>query len=179
MPLLEEPSSPSGDPTVSTRWSYRDPSDPPLPDDDPRQPFCARHAPTIARLTRASFGPHPLSTGLPPSLRDWHFGKLDDILARRAWCRACALVSDAVDNTAYGDQAEVIACWVWDGVLGGEAAILEAGNSEMATLRLRIAPEMVGWESSFEPFVSGTSGHHRASNAEWPVYWPVREQGSL
>ncbi|KAI1768407.1 heterokaryon incompatibility protein-domain-containing protein [Hypoxylon sp. FL1150] len=147
MPLAEESSSlSSGDPTAATRWSYRDPSDSALPgDDDPSQPFCARHAATIARLTRASFGPHPLAAGLPPPpLRDWHFGKLDDVLARRGWCRACALIADSVDTVAYGDQAEVIACWVWDGVL--------KGVDEMATLRLRIAPEMVGWESSFEPF---------------------------
>ncbi|KAI4859884.1 heterokaryon incompatibility protein-domain-containing protein [Hypoxylon rubiginosum] len=152
MPLAEESSLSSGDPTAATRWSYRDPSDPSDPaladddDDDPSQPFCARHAATIARLTRASFGPHPLgAAGLPPPpLRDWHFGKLDDVLARRARCRVCALIADTVDTVAYGDQAEVIACWVWDGVL--------KGDGERATLRLRVAPEMVGWESSFEPF---------------------------
>ncbi|KAI1770148.1 heterokaryon incompatibility protein-domain-containing protein [Hypoxylon cercidicola] len=149
MPLAEESSLSSGDPKIVTRWNYRDPTDPALPDDDPGQPFCARHAATIARLTRESFGPHPLgAAGLLPPFRDWHFGKLDDVLARRAWCRACALVSDAVDTVAYGNQAEVIACWVWDGVLSGEGGKPE----EMATLRLRIAPEMVGWQSSFEPF---------------------------
>ncbi|KAI1399287.1 HET-domain-containing protein [Hypoxylon fuscum] len=149
MALAEEPSS---DPTASTRWSYRDPSDPPLAD-DPSRPFCASHAATIARLTRRTFGPHPIGypTDLPLSLRDWHFGKLDDVLARRTWCRACALVSNAVDTVAYSAEAEVIACWVWDGVLTSEHGIPKDNAGDTATLRLRIAPEMVGWESSFEP----------------------------
>ncbi|KAI0165119.1 HET-domain-containing protein [Hypoxylon sp. FL1284] len=161
MPLAEESSLASGDPAAATRWSYQDPSEPALPDSPSSEgPFCAVHAATLGRLTRASFGPHRRrADGLPPPpLRDWHFGKLNAVVARRARCGACALVADTVDTVAYGDLAEVIACWVWDGVLlregqgegreGGD----EAEEEETATLRLRIAPEMVDWESSFEPF---------------------------
>ncbi|KAK5991462.1 hypothetical protein PT974_09744 [Cladobotryum mycophilum] len=148
MPVAGEPLDPSNDPTSSTRWSFANPSDPPLPEDDPAQNFCARHAHTIARLTKTYFSPHQKVNGLPPSLRDWHFGSLNDNLVRRQWCRACALISNVIDDDLkdqgpWRDQAEIIACWVWDG---------ELGDGKTASLRLRIAPEMVGWEDLFEPF---------------------------
>ncbi|KAI0383356.1 heterokaryon incompatibility protein-domain-containing protein [Hypomontagnella monticulosa] len=142
MPLTEEPTSPSDDPTASTRWSYQDPSDLPLPADDPSLPFCARHATTIAHLKRSAFGPHPVGAGLPSPLRDWHFGRLDHVLARKTWCQACALISACVDTTVLSHVAEVIGCWVWDGVI----------SEGMATLRLRIAPDLVEWQSAFTPF---------------------------
>ncbi|KAH6606337.1 hypothetical protein Trco_005490 [Trichoderma cornu-damae] len=152
MPIAGEPSIDdfSSDPTHRTRWSYSSPSDLPLPKEDPTQPFCPRHVTTIANVSRASFGPHPIGADLTRPHRDWHFGNLDYNLARRSWCRVCRLIADVTDEDAAGstlerNNAEIIACWVWDGVL-------DKSGGEMGTLRLRIAPEMVGWEDLFEPF---------------------------
>ncbi|KAL6871679.1 HET domain-containing protein [Trichoderma longibrachiatum] len=152
MPVFGEPSVDdlSSDPTQRTRWSYASSSDPPLPDEDATQPFCPRHAVTIARLDRDSFGPHPMKAPSTTPHRDWHFGNLDYVLSRRDWCRACGLIAavileDPSNSILERQNAEIIACWIWDGVLDGS-------RSDAGTLRLRIAPEMVGWESLFEPF---------------------------
>ncbi|PTB79812.1 HET-domain-containing protein [Trichoderma longibrachiatum ATCC 18648] len=152
MPVFGEPSVDdlSSDPTQRTRWSYASSSDPPLPDEDATQPFCPRHAVTIARLDRDSFGPHPMKASSITPHRDWHFGNLDYVLSRRDWCRACGLIAavileDPSNSILERQNAEIIACWIWDGVLDGS-------HSDVGTLRLRIAPEMVGWESLFEPF---------------------------
>jgi hypothetical protein len=152
MPVAGEPSAddPSSDPTRKLRWSYADSSDIPLPDEDPSQPFCPRHATTVARLKSASFGPYPYNTASTIPHRDWHFGNLDYILSRRSWCRVCGLIAkvveeDASNSTLERNNTEIIACWIWDGVLNDS-------NSEVGTLRLRIAPEVIGWEDLFEPF---------------------------
>ncbi|RFU79733.1 hypothetical protein TARUN_2487 [Trichoderma arundinaceum] len=152
MPVAGEPSveDPSSDPNRRTRWSYTSSSDLPLPEEDPTQPFCPRHAMTIAHLSRASFGPYPIGVGSTTPHRDWHFGNLDYVLTHRRWCRVCGLIADVIEadpaNTMLErNNAEIIACWVWDGVV-------DTRGSEMGTLRLRIAPEMVGWEDLFEPF---------------------------
>lgn len=152
MPVAGEPSAddPSSDPNLRTRWSYTSPSDLPLPNEDPAQPFCPRHATTIALLSRASFGPYPLGVDSRIPHRDWHFGNLDYNLARRSWCRVCGLIADVIEadpanSILERNNAEIIACWVWDGVVN-------VNGGERGTLRLRIAPEMVGWEDLFEPF---------------------------
>ncbi|KAH8131275.1 HET-domain-containing protein [Trichoderma asperelloides] len=152
MPIADEPSAddPSSDPTGKLRWSYADSSDVPLPDEDTNQPFCPRHAITVAQLKRESFGPYPCGSGSTPPHRDWHFGNLDYILSRKSWCRVCSLIAKVVEedpsNSALErNNAEIIASWIWDGVLNNS-------DSEMGTLRLRIAPEVVGWEDLFEPF---------------------------
>lgn len=154
MPLAEELhfADPSQDPHASTRWNYHDPADPPLPEDDPRKPFCARHAATIARLRRSSFGPHIRpATGLPPGFRDWHFGSLGEVLERRVWCRACALVAEVVEleNRAGWDEQDVIACWVWDGLAEKEGDGKPTGAT---TMRLRIASDIDGLPASFRAF---------------------------
>ncbi|KAL7797457.1 heterokaryon incompatibility domain-containing protein [Trichoderma ceciliae] len=152
MPVAGEPSIDdlSSDPTRTTRWSYTSSSDFPLPDEDPTQPFCPRHAATIAHLDRASFGPYPVGEGSTTPHRDWHFGNLDYALAHRSCCRVCGLIADVIEEDAANsmlerNNAEIIACWIWDGVL-------DKSGDEMGTLRLRIAPEMIGWEDLFEPF---------------------------
>lgn len=152
MPVAGEPSAddPSSDPTRKLRWSYADSSDVTLPDEDPSQPFCPRHATTIAHLNRASFGPYSFGTGSTAPHRDWHFGNLDYILSRKSWCRVCGLIAAVVEedpsnSTLESKNTEIIACWIWDGVLNNS-------DSEMGTLRLRIAPEVIGWEDLFEPF---------------------------
>ncbi|KAL7925258.1 heterokaryon incompatibility domain-containing protein [Trichoderma austrokoningii] len=152
MPVAGEPSTddPSSDPTRKLRWSYVDPSDIPLPDEDANQPFCPRHATTVAELNRASFGPYPVNAGSTAPHRDWHFGNLDYILSRRSWCRVCGLIAEVVEQDASNSilerkNIEVIACWIWDGVLNN-------AENEVGTLRLRIAPEVIGWEDLFEPF---------------------------
>ncbi|EGR44987.1 uncharacterized protein TRIREDRAFT_69187 [Trichoderma reesei QM6a] len=152
MPVFGEPSVDdlSSDPTQRTRWSYTSSSDPPLPDEDATQPFCPRHAVTIARLYKNFFGPLPMNSSSTTPHRDWHFGNLDYVLSRRDWCRACSLIANVIledpsNSLLERQNAEIIACWIWDGVL-------EGSSSDMGTLRLRIAPEMVGWESLFEPF---------------------------
>ncbi|PTB62784.1 HET-domain-containing protein [Trichoderma citrinoviride] len=150
MPVFGEPlvDDPSSDPTQLTRWSYASPSDPPLPDEDVTQPFCPRHAVTIAHLNKNSFGPHKTSS--TPPHRDRHFGNLDYVLSRRDWCRVCGLIANVVledpaNSLLDSKNADLIACWIWDGVL-------DDSSTDMGTLRLRIAPEMIGWEDSFEPF---------------------------
>ncbi|UKZ94139.1 uncharacterized protein TrAFT101_009026 [Trichoderma asperellum] len=152
MPVADEPSAddPSSDPTRKLRWSYADSSDIPLPDEDTNQPFCPRHAITVAHLNRASFGPYPCGSGSTPPHRDWHFGNLEYILSRKSWCRVCGLIAEVVEedpsnSTLERNNAEIIACWIWDGVLNNS-------GSEVGTLRLRIAPEVIGWEDLFEPF---------------------------
>ncbi|KAL7892278.1 heterokaryon incompatibility domain-containing protein [Trichoderma sp. SZMC 28014] len=152
MPVVGEPSAddPSSDPTRKLRWSYAGSSDIPLPDEDPSQPFCPRHAITIGHLERASFGPYPYDTDSRIPHRDWHFGNLDYILSRKNWCRVCGLISKVVEedpsnSTLERNNAEIIACWIWDGVLN-------SSDDKVATLRLRIAPEVIGWEDLFEPF---------------------------
>lgn len=152
MPVVGEPliDDPSSDPTQRTRWSYTNSSDLPLPDEDPTQPFCPRHTVTIARLSRDSFGPHPVGVDSTTPHRDWHFGNIDNVLSHRSRCQVCGLIADVIDEDASNsmlerNNAEIIACWIWDGVLN-------KSGSEMGTLRLRIAPEMVGWEDLFEPF---------------------------
>ncbi|KAL7913598.1 heterokaryon incompatibility domain-containing protein [Trichoderma velutinum] len=152
MPVAGEPllDDASADPTHKTRWSYTSSTDLPLPDEDPTQPFCPRHVTTIARLNRSSFGPYPVGVDSTTPHRDWHSGNLDYILSHRSWCRVCGLIADVINNDPANsmlerNNAEIIACWVWDGVLS-------KSSGEMGTLRLRIAPEMVGWEDLFEPF---------------------------
>ncbi|OTA04086.1 hypothetical protein A9Z42_0046640 [Trichoderma parareesei] len=152
MPVFGEPSVDdlSSDPTQRTRWSYTSSSDPPLPDEDATQPFCPRHAVTIARLDKKFFGPLPMNSSSTTPHRDWHFGNLDYVLSHRDWCRACSLIANVIledpsNSLLERQNAEIIACWIWDGVL-------EGSSSDTGTLRLRIAPEMVGWESLFEPF---------------------------
>ncbi|TFB05514.1 hypothetical protein CCMA1212_002423 [Trichoderma ghanense] len=152
MPVFGEPSSDdlSSDPTQRTRWSYASSSDLPLPDEDATQPFCPRHAITLARLDTKAFGPHPMKASSATPHRDWHFGNLDYVLSRRDWCRACGLIANVIledpsNSLLERKSAEIIACWIWDGVL-------DDSSSDMGTLRLRIAPEMVGWENLFEPF---------------------------
>ncbi|KAL7928622.1 heterokaryon incompatibility domain-containing protein [Trichoderma chlorosporum] len=149
MPVAGEPllDDLSNDPSRITRWSS---SDLPLPDEDPTQPFCPRHATTIANLSRSSFGPYPIGVNSKITHCDWHFGNIDYILSHRSWCRVCGLIADVIDEDPANsvlerNNAEIIACWVWDGMLN-------KSDSEMGTLRLRIAPEMVGWEDLFEPF---------------------------
>ncbi|KAK2608474.1 hypothetical protein QQS21_002936 [Conoideocrella luteorostrata] len=118
-----------------TRWDYHDPSDTPLPDDDPLQPLCARHAATIGRLRRSSFGPHKFHPGLPlvDGLRDWYFGTVRDIDDRKGWCHVCRLLSDALDpDLPRDDSIAVIACWVWD-------VLLRQDLEKTATLRLRVS----------------------------------------
>ncbi|RCI13153.1 hypothetical protein L249_0422 [Ophiocordyceps polyrhachis-furcata BCC 54312] len=137
MPLFREPLSAQDDPAGLTRWSYRDPLEEHLPNDDPTQPFCAIHSVTIAQLKRSSFGPHKLNPGLPRvrGLRDWNFGTVAACRARRSWCRACRLIDDALDPDwiEYWLTRDVKACWVWDGVL--------QDSRDTATLRLRISIE--------------------------------------
>ncbi|KAL7952294.1 heterokaryon incompatibility domain-containing protein [Trichoderma compactum] len=152
MPVAGEPllDDTSNDATHKTRWSYTGSTDLPLPDEDPTQPFCPRHATTIALLSRSSFGPYPVGVGSITPYRDWHFGNLDYILSHGSWCQVCGLIADVVNQDSANsmsehNNAEIIACWVWDGVLN-------SSSDEMGTLRLRIAPEMVGWEDLFEPF---------------------------
>ncbi|KAL6700184.1 heterokaryon incompatibility domain-containing protein [Trichoderma pleuroticola] len=152
MPVAGEPllDDASNDPTHKTRWSYTSSADLPLPDEDPTQQFCPRHATTIARLNKSSFGPYPLGVGSVTPHRDWDFGNLDYILSHRSWCQVCGLIADVINEDPANSisehyNAEIIACWVWDGVLNGS-------GDEMGTLRLRVAPEMVGWEDLFEPF---------------------------
>lgn len=152
MPVAGEPSAddPSSDLNRKLRWSFADPSDPPLPDEDPDQSFCPRHATTVAHLNRASFGPCPYGTGSTTPHRDWHFGNLDYILSRKSWCRVCALIAAVVEDDPSNSMlerknTEIIACWIWDGVL-------DNSDGEVGTLRLRIAPEVIGWEDLFEPF---------------------------
>lgn len=152
MPIAGEPSAddPHSDPTRKLRWSYADPPDIPLPEEDPGQPFCPRHATTVAQLKRASFGPFPTNTDLTTPHRDWHFGNLDYILSRKSWCRVCGLIAEVVEQDPSNSMlerkdTEIIACWIWDGVLNDS-------DDKVATLRLRIAPEVIGWEDLFEPF---------------------------
>ncbi|UKZ83615.1 hypothetical protein TrVFT333_011424 [Trichoderma virens FT-333] len=152
MPVAGEPllDDLSNDPTQRTRWSYTSSSDLPLPDEDPTQPFCPRHSATIAHLNKSYFGPFPIGLDSTTPHRDWHFGNLDYILSHRSWCRVCGLIANVIDEDPANSMsehrnAEIIACWIWDGVL-------HKSGSEMGTLRLRIAPEMVGWEDLFEPF---------------------------
>ncbi|KAL6852026.1 HET domain-containing protein [Trichoderma novae-zelandiae] len=152
MPVFGEPSVDdlSIDPTQRTRWSYANTSDLPLPDEDVTQPFCPRHAVTIAHVDRKSFGSHLMGTSSTTPHRDWHFGNLNYVLSRRDWCRACGLIANVIledpsNSLLERKSAEIIACWIWDGVL-------DDSSSDMGTLRLRIAPEMTGWENLFEPF---------------------------
>ncbi|RDA84155.1 hypothetical protein CP532_4532 [Ophiocordyceps camponoti-leonardi (nom. inval.)] len=137
MPLFREPLSVQDDPGGLTRWSFRDPLEEPLPNDDPKKPFCAIHSVTIAQLNRSSFGPHKLNPGLPRvrGLRDWNFGTVAACRARRSWCRVCRLIDDALDPNwiEYWLKRDIKACWVWDGIL--------QENQETATLRLRISIE--------------------------------------
>ncbi|RDA91976.1 hypothetical protein CP533_1370 [Ophiocordyceps camponoti-saundersi (nom. inval.)] len=137
MPLFREPLSVQDDPGGLTRWSYRDPREPPLPNDDPTKPFCAIHSVTVAQLKRSSFGPHKLNPGLPrvEGLRDWNFGTVAACRARRSWCRICRLIDDALDPEwiEHWLKRDIKACWIWDGVLHE--------NQHKATLRLRISIE--------------------------------------
>ncbi|KAI5926271.1 heterokaryon incompatibility protein-domain-containing protein [Camillea tinctor] len=116
-----------------------------LPDEDPSYHLCARHR--AMNLEVDDFFNWPIYKELPP---DTHFGKLSDVLARSSWCNFCRLIAESASHTAYGHVAEVIGCWILDGVLRGSQN--NGSSDDVGSLRLRVIPEMVGWEDAFEPF---------------------------
>ncbi|RYP91357.1 hypothetical protein DL770_002497 [Monosporascus sp. CRB-9-2] len=100
--------------------------------------LCARHR--VLDLRATSFSGWPLAAE-PPA--DAHFGTLADVVARQDWCALCGLIARSVSHLSYAESAEVLGCWVRDGKCRG---------SGVTSLRLRIVPEMIGWEDAFEPF---------------------------
>ncbi|KAI1504580.1 heterokaryon incompatibility protein-domain-containing protein [Biscogniauxia marginata] len=111
----------------------------------PSYNLCARHRAMDLKLD--NFINWPAHKELPP---DTHFGKLADIIERSNWCNFCKLIAESVSHKAYSHMVDVIGCWILDGVLG-ESQNAEAPDG-IGSLRLRVVPEMVGWEDAFEPF---------------------------
>lgn len=109
-----------------------------LPEEDKSFHLCARHR--VMNLKKSDFMNWPKDKELPP---DTHFGTLAEVLERREYCVMCRLIADSVSHTNRADHAEVIGCWIRDGMLYGQ---------ETTSLRLRIAPDMAGSEDPFAPF---------------------------
>ncbi|KAK6206125.1 hypothetical protein LQW54_007845 [Pestalotiopsis sp. IQ-011] len=109
-----------------------------LPEEDKSFHLCARHR--VMKLKRSDFFGWPKDKELPP---DTLFGLLAQVLERREDCVMCRLIADSVSHTRHANFAEVIGCWIRDGILEGQ---------ETTSLRLRIIPEMVGPEDAFAPF---------------------------
>ncbi|KAE9581855.1 hypothetical protein CGCF415_v004313 [Colletotrichum fructicola] len=82
---------------------------------------------------------------------DWHFGTLREVIQRGDYCVFCKLIANSVSTDAFSREVEVLGCWVPD-VVFEEFDPLTQAVTTMTTLRLRIAPEMVGWEDAFDPF---------------------------
>ncbi|OHE92059.1 hypothetical protein CORC01_12640 [Colletotrichum orchidophilum] len=115
-----------------------------LPPEDPSLPLCSRHR--VMDLTQSDFAARPQQQALPP---DWHFGTLSDVIKRSNYCGFCRMIASSISTTAFKDEVEVLACWVPDVTFEGTES---ESKTTMNTLRLRIAPEMVGWEDAFAPF---------------------------
>ncbi|OBT73494.1 hypothetical protein VF21_07244 [Pseudogymnoascus sp. 05NY08] len=108
--------------------------------------LCARHR--LMDLKRSDFAARPQEQTLPP---DWHFGKLSDVIQRGDYCNFCEMITDSVSTTAYKREVDVLGCWIPDVTYTAEDS--ETGvKTEMATIRLRILPEMTVWQEVFKPF---------------------------
>ncbi|KXH25223.1 hypothetical protein CSIM01_04167 [Colletotrichum simmondsii] len=117
-----------------------------LPPEDPSLRLCSRHR--VMNLTQSDFAARPQKQELPP---DWHFGTLSDVIKRSDYCRFCKMIASSVSTNNYKDDVEVLGCWVPDVTFEGTDS-MDIEKTTMNTLRLRIAPEMVGWEDAFAPF---------------------------
>ncbi|KAH6648703.1 heterokaryon incompatibility protein-domain-containing protein [Truncatella angustata] len=109
-----------------------------LPEEDASFHLCARHR--AMKLMRSDFFDWPKDKELPP---DTHFGLLAEVMERSKWCVFCRLIAQSVSHTSYADKAEVLGCWIADGVREGHDTV---------SLRLRILPELVRLEDAFAPF---------------------------
>ncbi|KAG7061172.1 HET-domain-containing protein [Colletotrichum scovillei] len=117
-----------------------------LPPEDPSLRLCSRHR--VMNLKQSDFAARPQKQELPP---DWHFGTLSDVIKRSDYCRFCKMIASSVSTNNYKDDVEVLGCWVPDVTFEGTDS-KDTEKTTMNTLRLRIAPEMVGWEDAFAPF---------------------------
>ncbi|KAL2881806.1 hypothetical protein SGCOL_002963 [Colletotrichum sp. CLE4] len=117
-----------------------------LPPEDPNLRLCSRHR--VMNLNQSDFAPRPQEQELPP---DWHFGTLSDVIQRSDYCGFCKMIASSVSTNNYKDDVEVLGCWVPDVTFEGTDT-KGTEKTTMNTLRLRIAPEMVGWEDAFAPF---------------------------
>ncbi|KAK1705299.1 heterokaryon incompatibility protein-domain-containing protein [Colletotrichum lupini] len=117
-----------------------------LPPEEPSLHLCSRHR--VMDLTQSDFAARPQKHALPP---DWHFGTLSDVIKRSDYCRFCKMIASSVSTNNYKDDVEVLGCWVPDVTFEGTDS-KDTEKPTMNTLRLRIAPEMVGWEDAFAPF---------------------------
>ncbi|KAH8194942.1 hypothetical protein TruAng_010883 [Truncatella angustata] len=109
-----------------------------LPEEDTTFHLCARHR--AMKLMRSDFFDWPKDKELPP---DTHFGLLAEVMERSKWCVFCRLIAQSVSHTSYADKAEVLGCWIVDGVREGHDTV---------SLRLRILPELIRLEDAFAPF---------------------------
>lgn len=109
-----------------------------LPEEDKSFHLCARHR--VMKLRRSDFFDWPKDKELPP---DTHFGLLAEVLERREYCVMCRLIADSVSETCDANSADVLGCWIRDGILEGQ---------ETTSLRLRIIPEMAGSKDAFASF---------------------------
>ncbi|GKT49806.1 uncharacterized protein ColSpa_09987 [Colletotrichum spaethianum] len=117
-----------------------------LPSEDTSLHLCSRHR--VMNLRRSDFAARPQGQVLPP---DWHFGTLWDVIQRSEHCVFCKMIASSVSTDAYKREVEVLGCWVPD-VTYEEVDAKTDAKATMNTMRLRVAPEMVGWEDAFAPF---------------------------
>ncbi|GKT54265.1 HET-domain-containing protein [Colletotrichum tofieldiae] len=117
-----------------------------LPPEDVSLHLCSRHR--VMNLKRSDFAARPHGQALPP---DWHFGTLWDVIQRSEHCVFCKLIAASVSTDAHKREVEVLGCWVPD-VTFEETDATTGAKTTKNTLRLRVAPEMVGWEDAFAPF---------------------------
>ncbi|KAI0142090.1 heterokaryon incompatibility protein-domain-containing protein [Pestalotiopsis sp. NC0098] len=109
-----------------------------LPEEDKSFHLCPRHR--VMNLKKSDFLDWPKDKELPANI---HFGLLAEVLERREYCVMCRLIAYAASHTRHARLAEVIGCWIPDGVLDGQ---------EKNSLRLRIIPGMAVPEAAFAPF---------------------------
>lgn len=109
-----------------------------LPEEDESFHLCARHR--TMKLKKSDFYGWPKDAELPP---DTHFGLLAEVFARGDYCVLCRLIAASVSHVDHADSAEVLGCWIRDGILDGQ---------ETTSLRLRIIPAIAFPEDAFAPF---------------------------
>ncbi|KAK2764078.1 hypothetical protein CKAH01_15881 [Colletotrichum kahawae] len=117
-----------------------------IPPEDPTSHLCSRHR--IMNLKSSDFAARAQVMELPP---DWHFGTLLEVIQRSDYCVFCKMIANSVSTDAFSREVEVLGCWVPD-VVFEEIDPATQAVTTMTTLRLRIAPEMVGWEDAFDAF---------------------------
>ncbi|ETS84258.1 hypothetical protein PFICI_02283 [Pestalotiopsis fici W106-1] len=109
-----------------------------LPDEDRSLHLCARHR--AMNLKSSDFYGWPKDKELPP---DTDFGLLAEVLERSDYCVLCRLIADSASHTMHANDAQVLGCWIRDGVLEGD---------DTTSLRIRVVPDMIGPEDAFAPF---------------------------